>query len=778
MKFNFLTVITIFFGMCISSCLPLCKVYAQVTFQKVYGGSSGDAANCIVQSSDSGYVMTGYTVGFGAGSQDVYLFKTNKLGKPEWFKTYGGVNEDVGKSLQQTTDGGFIIGGYTGSFGSGFNDVYLIKTDSLGNLNWSKIFGGFSTDKGYSVLQANDSGYIILGNTFSFGAGSSDIYLTKTDSIGNLEWSITYGGDSYDEAYSIQPTNDGGYIIIGTTVSFGAGSEDIYVLKINWKGEIQWSKTYGGDAWDRGMSILQTNDGGYIISAFTQSFDTQKHYDLRCYLLKTDSAGNAEWSKVYGVLDSENVPYSIIQTMDGGYCIAGYTEGNVGSLDYHAYLNKFDEYGNLQWSKTMGNGYINACHSLLQTSDEGFIIAGITNGFGSGGIDIYLIKTTSDGNSGCYYSDANTLIGDTLPLITNPNDEVHIYSFSSNDSTIVHDTSLIQTILCISTCDAKSSFTASDSIICVGNTLYLYSTSTGAISVEWQVNGVAFDTSKNTSIIIDSLGVFTISLISDNDICKDTAYKEITVTDTIITDFSFSVYNLTVTFIDSSVFAETWYWDFGDGNTETLRNPAHTYPDTGKYNVCLTVTNDCRSDTLCREVYISCKFPVAGFYFIDSGLTVSFFDSSFAYDSIIYWFWDFGDEEDTTLQNPIHVYDQAGTYLVCHAVSSDCGPDDFCMEITISDTGDGIQKFELNSSVIIYPNPTQNDLTITTNFITNKDVEIKIYNLLGELIYKIPEQSVNSENFVINLSGLPPGVYNLIVYTDNNISNRRFVIIK
>ena len=137
------------------------RVYPQITFKKTYGGPSGDVAYSMIQSSDSGFVLTGYTFGFGMGSYDPYLLKTNKSGEQEWLKIYGGIEADVGRSLQQTMDGGFIIGGFTASFGAGFNDAYLIKTDSLGNLQWTKTFGGASTDVGNSVLQVSDGGYII-----------------------------------------------------------------------------------------------------------------------------------------------------------------------------------------------------------------------------------------------------------------------------------------------------------------------------------------------------------------------------------------------------------------------------------------------------------------------------------------------------------------------------------------------------------------------------------------------------------------------------------------
>jgi hypothetical protein len=364
-----------------------------ITFERTFGGSDDDWGWSVAQTSDGEYIVVGTTFSFGVGGGDIYLIKTDSKGYKAWDKTFGGIYEDWGGYVVQTSDGGYIIVGSTESFGSGYSDVYLIKTDSKGNKMWEQVFGGNNNEWGYSVAQTNDSGYIIVGYTESFGSGGSDVYLIKTDSKGNLIWQKTFGGSDYDYGYSVAQTSDGGYIIAGETFSFGSGKDDVYLIKTDSKGNLIWQQTFGGSNDDWGYSVAQTSDGGYIIVGGTYSFGSG---DRDVYLIKTDSKGNKTWEQIFGGSYNDD-GFSVAQTKDGGYVIVGET-CSFGTGYSNVYLIKTDSKGNKTWEQIFGGGIFNNGYSVAQTSDGGYIIVGETKSFGSGGYDVYLIKTDSKGN--------------------------------------------------------------------------------------------------------------------------------------------------------------------------------------------------------------------------------------------------------------------------------------------------------------------------------------------------------------------------------------------
>jgi len=361
-------------------------------WERTYGGGSYDKGRSVAQTSDGGYIIAGYTYSFGAGNYDVYLVKTDAVGDTIWTRTYGGSDRDDGYSVAQTSDGGYIVAGYTESFGAGSKDVYLVKTDAVGDTIWTRTYGGSDWDEGYSVAQTSDGGYIVAGRTESFGAGSADVYLVKTDAVGDTIWTRTYGGSDNDRGYSVAQTSDGGYIVAGVyDYDLEAGTGDVYLVKTDAVGDTIWTRTYGGNDNDMGYSVAQTSDGGYIVAGWTESFGAGGD-DV--YLVKTDAVGDTIWMRTYGG-SGDDVGFSVAQTSDGGYNVAGWTESfGVGGDD--VYLVKTDAVGDTIWTRTYGGSGDDGGASVAQMSDGGYIVAGETESFSAGGSDVYLIKTNAD----------------------------------------------------------------------------------------------------------------------------------------------------------------------------------------------------------------------------------------------------------------------------------------------------------------------------------------------------------------------------------------------
>jgi hypothetical protein len=378
--------ITLTYTPLVTPCITEMPTYAG-GWQKILGGSGTDVGNSVQQTTDGGYIIAGYTDSFGAGSNDAYLVKTDAGGNLSWQKTFGGSGNEQANSVRQTSDGGYIFAGSTDSYGAGVADMYIVKTDAGGNLSWSKTFGGVLNDTANSVQQTSDGGYIIAGTEQLYPPPNSTyMCLVKTDASGNCVWTRTYGYGN-DEGYSAQQTNDGGYIVAGKTYN---GGGDVYLVKTDSSGIQTWENRFGGAQIDNGYSVQQTTDGGYIIAGSTTSYGAGI---LDYYLIKTDAGGNQSWYKTFGCVYSDEA-HSVQQTSDGGYIVGGTLYLQDGA-SHDAYLVKTDAAGNIVWQRSLGN--TNAFGNFVQqTSDGGYVVTGSIAGPVS--VDVLLAKLDLNGN--------------------------------------------------------------------------------------------------------------------------------------------------------------------------------------------------------------------------------------------------------------------------------------------------------------------------------------------------------------------------------------------
>jgi hypothetical protein len=372
-----------------STCLLRGQV-PDTIWTRVHGGRNDDLGFSVAPTSDGGFIITGKTMPVFGRFWDTYLLKTDASGDTLWLKTYGSEYDELGASVQQTTDGGYILAGSTQPFGLGYVKVYLVKTDATGDTLWTKTLGETENDAAYAVRQTADNGYAITGYSFSWVTGGPDVFLMRTDSQGDVMWAKTYGGLYDDMGYSLEQTTDGGYVIAGFK---GEPLEhDVFILRTDSKGDTIWTKTYGGRYDDVASSIQQTRDGGYIAVGHTTSFTVDQNPDV--YLIRMDSKGDTLWTRTYGDIYND-VGYAVRQLPDNGYIIVGYTGREFVPglrVDFDVYLIRTDENGNVLWTKTYGGDEMDIGVDVRMTIDGGYIVVGQTNSFGAGATDVYLLR--------------------------------------------------------------------------------------------------------------------------------------------------------------------------------------------------------------------------------------------------------------------------------------------------------------------------------------------------------------------------------------------------
>jgi hypothetical protein len=362
------------------------------TFERRFGGDEADFGYSVAPTSDRGCISVGSTASFGAGLTDAYLIKTNASGDTVWTRTFGGADYDVGYAVQQTSDGGYIVAGATRSFGAGGYDVWLVKTDASGETLWTRTFGGPGDDEARSLDQTADGGFVLAGHTESYGAGQGDVFVVRTDVLGNQLWSGTYGGNGPDEAFSVRRTADGGFVVAGFTQSFGVAGDDVYLIKTDAQGDTLWTRTFGGGDDDFAYSVLQTTDGGYLVAGLNESWGAGGE-DF--YLIRTTAKGDTVWTRTYGGSNTDEA-HALLETRDGGFLAVGSTH-SYGAGDFDAYLVRTDTNGRLLWTRTYGGTGDDGAWSVAPAAGGGFLIAGYRSSAGRDR-DALLVRTDNAGD--------------------------------------------------------------------------------------------------------------------------------------------------------------------------------------------------------------------------------------------------------------------------------------------------------------------------------------------------------------------------------------------
>jgi hypothetical protein len=382
------------------SCVVLAAVCpcarAATGWSLTYGGPKDEAGDDIfpnvLQTSDGGFLITGNTHSYGVGGGSAaYLVKTDANGNMEWNKTYGGTGNESAAGICKTSDGGYAIAATTNSYGAGGFDGWLLKIDSNGNPQWNKTYGGTKNDVLYGVSQTADGGYALCGYTASFGAGGNDVWVVKTDAAGNMQWNKTFGGTGGDLGTDLILTADGGYAVVarsGSVQVTGGNTTEAWLIKLDASGNMLWNQTYGVGTGSWAMGGIQTADGGYAIAGEAVFTGGGK-----AWLIKTGSSGNMQWNMSYGGI---GYGFAVVQTDDGGYALAGFTTSS-GAGGQDGWLIRTDSSGNALWNTTYGGPGGDIFSSIIRASDGGFAMAGYTNSFGAGGYDLWLVKTDAAG---------------------------------------------------------------------------------------------------------------------------------------------------------------------------------------------------------------------------------------------------------------------------------------------------------------------------------------------------------------------------------------------
>jgi hypothetical protein len=377
---------------------------AQPEFEHIYTHGGYDKAEAVIQTYDDGFVIVGSTSTWGNGSSDAYIFKIDSAGNCLWSKTYGTNDIEWAQDVVETPDSGLAVLGYTNGMGAGGYDLYLLRLDSLGNLLWDTTYGGSDWDFGYAISLAPDSGFIMAGETYSFGAGNADGWIIKTDGMGAVEWDSTYGGPLNDRLFDVDTIPGGSYAAVGETESFGAGDYDMWILRLDTIGDTIWTRTKGGLCYDSGQDVLLTVAGDLAVMGTHCLSDS----NIQNWLNVIDTAGVDVWDVADGGQGDEYGKAVAQQEWPGQsfYTLGNTSSFGAGVVDY-LYERRTPNSGVYIAGSTFGGLSYDDAQDVIRTTDLGYIFVGSTESFNGDYSDIYILKMSNAGTVGNLVLDLN-----------------------------------------------------------------------------------------------------------------------------------------------------------------------------------------------------------------------------------------------------------------------------------------------------------------------------------------------------------------------------------
>jgi PKD repeat protein len=573
----------------------------------------------VIQLADNSLVFVGSKTTNDTGKHDAWLIKANETGQIQWEKTLGDSEDDRAYDLVQTTDGGFVLGGYTSS-DAGDKDMWLVRTNPDGDIIWNQTYGGQHDESIRCLIQTSDGGFALIGYTHSSGEGGSDVWLVKTDPNGEVQWTQTYGGENDEKAYSGIQTTQGEYVLAGYTETYGSGKSDVWLIKTDENGSLQWERTFGREENDYAYDLINTSDG-FAIAGQKTGYDFFANLFVNYWwLIKTDNNGNIDWTQTYygdpyHYGPTGDAAYALIQTPDEGFAITGQRGAFEEGFDADTWIIKTNEIGAPEWDQPPHTDYPNTARFIIQASDGGYIYGGFKN-----------LEPAPRPPRPLKADFTATPETGTEPL------EVHFNDQSGPPDSIV--------------------------------------------SWFWDFGDGSTSTEQNPSHTYTRDGGYeVILLVSGSDGDQDTSSSQILVSDSeprvnFTATPSRGIEPLQVAFEDHSIYYDDiyyWWWEFGDGSSSSQQNPNHIYIQDGIFTATLIVMDiDGSQQERSVKIVVEDSSPVADFSASDregkSPHGVVFADRSLSYDGIVVMIWDFGDGSGSYDRNPYHVYTSDGSY--------------------------------------------------------------------------------------------------------------------